>query len=332
MSNQPLVSVIIIFLNEAQFIQKAIVSVFAQTFENWELLLVDDGSTDESTQIAVQCAQKHQGKVRYLEHEGHQNRGMSESRNLGIRASKGDYIAYLDGDDVWLPRKLEQQVTMLHSHPEAGMVYGPLQLWFSWSGNSGDHRRDHLLGVCANGFQPFSNQLVEQPAVLTLFLKNEFFMPAGFMVRREVMERVGGFEEIFHDAYSDAVFLVKVCLSHTVYVSSECCYRYRQHPRSNTHVSRLQGTEDAEQLFYLNWVKEYLLEHGVREAEVWQALQKALWRNRHPNMRLLLDRLEHLLQEIGLRTLPGPVRHWLWVHWQSYKNILQLKQFPSKNR
>ena len=325
MSKQPLVSAIIIFLNEEKFIQEAIDSVFAQTYERWELILVDDGSTDGSSRIAFNYAQEYPGKVCYREHKGHQNLGMSASRNLGVSAAHGDYFAYLDGDDIWLPHKLEQQLKILQAHPEAVMVYGPLELWFSWSGNSGDHRRDHLFGVCANGYQPFSNQLVEQPALLTLFLKNEFFMPAGFMVRREVIKRVGGFEEIFHDAYSDAVFLVKVCLSHAVYVSNECCYRYRQHPRSNTHVSRLKGKEDAEQLFYLNWVKEYLLEQGVREAAVWQALQKALWRNRHPNIRLLLGRLEHLLQEIGLRTLPRPFRHWLWVYWQTYKNILKLK-------
>jgi glycosyltransferase involved in cell wall biosynthesis len=328
MGNDPLVSVIIIFLNEEQFIQEAIDSVFAQTYKNWELILVDDGSSDASSRIALQCAENNSGNVRYCEHMDHKNRGMSASRNLGVRAARGEYISYLDSDDVWLPHKLEQQVKILQSRPEAAMVYGPIRLWFSWTKNYRDIRRDYLLGVCANGFQPFSNQLVEQPAVLTLFLKNEFFMPAGFMVRRVVIERTGGFEEIFHDAYSDAVFLVKVCLSHPVYVSSECCYWYRQHPRSNTHVSRLQGKENAEQFFYLNWIKQYFLENEVRDAEVWQALEKALRRNRHPNMRLFFERLEHLLRQIGLRTLPEPVRHWLWVQWQSYKNILQLKQFP----
>jgi hypothetical protein len=168
--------------------------------------------------------------------------------------------------------------------------------------------------------------------VLNLFLKNEFFMPAAFMVRREVVESVGGFEEIFRDAYSDAVFLVKVCLSYAVFVSSECWYKYRQHPRSSTHVSRLQGKEDAEQLFYLNWVKEYLSEEGIEKTEILQALQRALWRHRHRKLSLLLGQTEHLLEQIGLRVLPRPVRHLLWVRWQSYRNIIKLKQFPSKGR
>jgi hypothetical protein len=90
--SQPLVSAIIIFLNAEKFIREAIESVFAQTYDNWELLLVDDGSTDASTEIAHRYAEQYAGKVRYLEHEDHQNLGMSASRNLGINNAKGKYI------------------------------------------------------------------------------------------------------------------------------------------------------------------------------------------------------------------------------------------------
>ena len=114
MSNKPLVSAIIIFLNAEKFIEEAIESVFAQTYENWELLLVDDGSTDSSTRIALRYAEQHHDKVRYLEHSGHQNLGMSAARNLGISHAKGAYLAFLDADDVWLPRKLEQQVAIMN--------------------------------------------------------------------------------------------------------------------------------------------------------------------------------------------------------------------------
>src|SRR5713226_10047705 len=99
MRNQRLVSVIMIFLDEEKFIREAIESVFPQTYDNWELLLVDDGSTAGSTDIARRYAEQHPGKVRYLDHEGHRNRGMSASRNLGIRHARGDYIAFLDADD-----------------------------------------------------------------------------------------------------------------------------------------------------------------------------------------------------------------------------------------
>src|SRR5579862_1030782 len=103
--SMPLVSVIISFLNGARFIREAVESVFVQTYRNWELLLVDDGSTDQSTQIAREYASLHSENVRYLEHNGHSNRGLSASRNLGIRRSGGEFLAFLDCDDVWLPQK-----------------------------------------------------------------------------------------------------------------------------------------------------------------------------------------------------------------------------------
>ena len=80
----PLVSVVTIFLNGEPFIGEAIESVLAQTFRDFELLLVDDGSTDGSTALARARAEREPGRVLYLEHEGHANRGMSASRNLGI--------------------------------------------------------------------------------------------------------------------------------------------------------------------------------------------------------------------------------------------------------
>src|SRR5215510_12099685 len=162
MSGKPLVSAIIIFLNEEKFLQEAIESVFAQTYDQWELLLVDDGSTDASTAIARRYAEQYPEKVRYLEHVGHQNRGMSAARNLGVRNAKGEYIAFLDADDVWLPLKLEQQVAILNSQPEAAMVYGNTLYWYSWTKNPEDLKRDRIPKL---GVPP--NTLVKPPELLT---------------------------------------------------------------------------------------------------------------------------------------------------------------------
>src|SRR2546426_7313542 len=145
--SKPLVSVIVIFLNEEKFLQEAIESVLDQTYDHWELLLVDDGSTDASTDIAQQYVAQEAGRVRYLEHEGHQNRGPSASRNVGIRKAKGEFVAFLDADDAWLPLKLERQIAIMSSHPEAAMVYGAIQLWHSWTGKPEDLQRDSLQKI-----------------------------------------------------------------------------------------------------------------------------------------------------------------------------------------
>ena len=91
---KPLVSVIVIFLNAADFLQEAIDSVLAQSYNDWELLLVDDGSNDGSSEIAKTFVSQNSLQIHYLEHEGHRNLGMSATRNLGIRNAKGKYIAF----------------------------------------------------------------------------------------------------------------------------------------------------------------------------------------------------------------------------------------------
>jgi glycosyltransferase involved in cell wall biosynthesis len=88
MKENPLVSVVIAFYNEEDLLHEAIESVILQDYDNWELLLVDDGSIDQSSSIAKKYSEAYDGKISYLEHEGHQNRGLSASRNLGIQVLK----------------------------------------------------------------------------------------------------------------------------------------------------------------------------------------------------------------------------------------------------
>jgi glycosyltransferase involved in cell wall biosynthesis len=270
-NGEPLVSCIVIFLDTERYIEEAIESVFAQTYESWELLLVDDGSTDGSTDIARRYAQRHPGKVRYLEHPGHQNRGMSATRNLGISHAKGDYIAFLDADDVWLPRKLEEQVAILGSHPEVGMVYGAKQYWYSWTGDPRDARRDFVASL---GIQ--TDSLFEPPALLSLLYPLGIAsLPhtSSLLLRREVVERLGGYEDRFKGMYEDQAFLVKVYLKETVYVASECWNRYRQHPASWFAVAHRSGEARSAWLALLNWLEEYLSEQGVEDPEVWKLLR-----------------------------------------------------------
>ena len=323
--NQPLVSAIIIFLNEERFLTEAIESVLAQTYDNWELLLVDDGSTDGSMAIAQKYAAQYPDKIRYLTHPNRQNLGMSASRNLGINNARGKYISPLDGDDVWVASKLTEQVQILESHPEADMVYGPLHRWYSWNGNPEDVKREDLFGFGKDGIHPYSDSLVEAPKLLTLFLKDDFYIPGGILLKREVVHRVGGCENEFRGMYEDTVVLVKICLNSTVYVSSKSWYKYRMHPESCTHVSWLKGEDYAAETRYIDWVENYLTKQGVSDPQLWRQLRQTKWRYYHPRLHRLANKVRHpvasskeLVLMMGRKVLPSQVRQQL-KQWQGYK-------------
>jgi glycosyltransferase involved in cell wall biosynthesis len=279
-------------LNAERFIQEAIESVFAQGYEPWELLLIDDGSTDESTGIARRYTAQYPERVRYFEHAGHQNRGLSASRNLGIRHAQGEYVAFLDADDVWLPHKLAQQVAILNANPEAGMVYGASQYWHSWTGNPEDIRRDYILKLGVE-----ADSLIRPHMLLTLSLESRAPTPcpSDILLRREVIENVGGFEETFRGIYlmyEDQAFLAKVYLSTPVFVANACWDKYRLHPDSCVAVVTRAGQKYSAGLYYLNWLVRYLSEQGVKDVEVWQALRKKRWRYRHPTLYRLLVQMQ----------------------------------------
>jgi glycosyltransferase involved in cell wall biosynthesis len=270
----PLVSVIMIFLNGEKFIQEAIESVLTQNYPSWELLLVDDGSTDASTAVARQYVEHYPDRIRYLEHTDHANRGMSASRNLGIRHARGTYIALLDADDVWLSPKLERQIALLRSHPEAAMVYGSPQCWKGWTGRAEDLAEDEV--------PPLGTQVdtvFRAPELATLLYplgEAPAPCPSDLLLRREAVERVGGFEECFPGFYEDQAFLIKVYLRENVFVSSESWLRYRVHPESCCSVTMRNGQYHPVRRFFLNWLGVYLHTNGVADTDVWNAFGRAL--------------------------------------------------------
>jgi glycosyltransferase involved in cell wall biosynthesis len=297
----PLISIVIIFLDAERFLEEAIESVFAQTCRDWELLLVDDGSTDGGTAIAQRYASSWPDRVRYLEHEGHVNRGMSASRNLGFREARGRYVALLDADDVWLPGKLDHQVTLLEAHPDAAMVYGPAQWWYSWTGEAQDAARDfvHHLGV-----EP--NQPIPPPALLLGLLRDEGISPCtcSMLIRREVLEQLGGFEERFRGMYEDQAFVAKLCLEHAVVASDECSYRYRQHPDSACAVAERTGARLDARTVFLDWLEGYLRERGLDDPRIWSALGAERRRSEQaasPGVRARIGRLVAAVPGLGPR-------------------------------
>lgn len=272
MSRPPVVSAVMIFLNGERFIREAIDSVLAQTFTDWELLLVDDGSTDGSTAIALSYVAQHPGKVHYLEHAQHKNRGMSASRNLGFRHARGAYLALLDADDVWLPQKFERQVEFMNAHADVAMVFGRTEYWHSWTGRAEDLSRDH---VPAHGFPAATYG----PTTLStrVYPLGPGTAPSlcSLLIRAEAMEKIGGFEESFKGFYEDQAFLAKMYLAEPVAATEDCWDRYRIHDTSCSAVVRETGEYDEHRARFLRWLRTYLESQPHVSPEVWNAVNDA---------------------------------------------------------
>ncbi len=166
------VSVVIPAYNGAKFLGTAIDSALAQTWTDQEIIVVDDGSNDDTGQVVA----RYGNAVRYL---WQKNAGTSVTRNRGIAEAQGEYIAFLDQDDWWAPNKLELQVAALEANPEAALVYTDFET----------HRSD---GSIVNSY------LKSRPRahgwVLDQLLQSNMILPSTVLARRAALLEAGGFD------------------------------------------------------------------------------------------------------------------------------------------
>jgi glycosyltransferase involved in cell wall biosynthesis len=269
----PRISVICIFHDEETYLAEAIESVLAQDFDDYELLLADDGSGDRSSAIAKAYVRRHPGKVFYLEHPEHANLGMSATRNLELRHARGAYVAMIDGDDRWIETKLSAQLAILEANPDVGMVCGGYIDWKSWAGGSDE---TVLIGPVAN------RKTFPPDTTLAVYPLGRACGPTNLLITRELVEQTGGYEPTFRGLYEDQVFLAKLFLASGVYWSAEIWLKYRRHPQSCT----LRATEAdyfAARKQFLDWFTSYIARREIpRRRAVQRAVSIARWQLRHP--------------------------------------------------
>lgn len=319
MNAPPLVSVVLCFLDAEPFLEEAITSVLQQSYDSVELILMDDGSSDGSTEIARQYAARDPDRIYYLEHDGHRNLGLSASRNGGIRHARGAYIALIDADDVWLPHKLEEQMSILEAHPEVGMVCGASEYWYSWADSDNGQEQDTVVPIGAP-----ADTVIEPPLLLTYLYplgEGAAPCPSGLLLRRQTIQEVGGFEEHFRGAYTlyeDQAFLSKVYLGTPVFVSGACLDRYRQRPDSCVATTTREGKYHLVRQYYLRWFYSYFAQQDAYDARVHRALRRALRPYRRPSTLQRLTEYTRTHSPIkrlvrrGIRsTVPAPVYQWL---------------------
>lgn len=218
--NPPLVSVVIPTYNSAATIEETLQSVLAQTFPDFEVVIADDGSTDETTEIVRRIAD-HRIKLHSLKRVTH-----IQNRNRSIELAKGTYIALLDSDDVWLPEKLRSHVEALEAHPDAVAAYG----WLDY--------------IDENSAPLFSaNRIVcNGDAYQSLILTNWLETASNIFARRDVMIATGGFDtSLSHCADWDMG--LKLARAGDFVCIPEVMTHYRRQDSSLS--ANLQGTEES---------------------------------------------------------------------------------------
>lgn len=250
----PKVSIITPVLNAERFLPAAIDSVLAQTEADWELLLIDDGSTDASPQIAAAAATR-DTRVRTVSRPANARHGAAAARNAGLALAKGEFVAFLDADDLYVPQKLETELTLLAAHPEAAMVYGPTLWWRDgerpWRWVEPMHRQ--------------ANRLHRPPALVSkVILSLDWHVPCtcAVLIRRSAIAEIGGFEEQF-TLYEDQTLWTKLFLRYPVFIHDRCLSRYRQHEHSVSAEAIRSGqyqrhAEHRSRAAFLDWVAQYL--------------------------------------------------------------------------
>ncbi|NLO05622.1 MAG: glycosyltransferase family 2 protein [candidate division WS1 bacterium] len=226
MTDMPLVSVVIATCNRAHLLRQAIESVLAQDYPEFEIIIVDDCSTDRTPEVVAAIGEEHE-RVRSMRLP--QNSGASAARNAGIRGAQGGLIAFLDDDDKWLPGKLSAQVNALQAHPESALCYAKA---LSGSPEGIATTRPYVGTDRGRSGDNFENQLryhaIKTPTVL---------------VRAEVLEEVGLFDEKLPTAEDTDLFL-RITLHHPATYLPDPVAVVREHPGRMTRDDKRAGRQD----------------------------------------------------------------------------------------
>lgn len=223
------VSVIIPTYNCAKYLPEALDSVLAQTYQDYEIVVVNDGSTDNTDSLIRPTLEKYPSKIRYFSQE---NKGLAATRNVAIGYSRGEYIALLDADDMFLPNRLEEGVRILDEKPDVGLVHANIQR----IGEGGE-----LLYVPLRDKRFLSGRIFEH-----IFLRKAHIAIPTILLRKSCFGRVGLFDEnLTRLGCEDREMWLRVAREYQFYYIDKVLglYRMRKGSMSNDaakmHAARL---------------------------------------------------------------------------------------------
>lgn len=237
-------SVIVVCYNQARFLRNAVHSVLNQSLQNFELIIVDDGSTDGTHEIIAELQREYPKSIRGAFHENFGNKGLVHTYQLGISHSKAEYLAFLEADDVWSPRYLETKDVVLREFPELGVVFSPYKVlregFWGWEMSLRQWilHRSLVKGVCFDNFR-------------NLLRKNNVATFSAFVVRRAKMSNLPepcDSRMLFFDWW--VLLHLSACTS--FYIDTKSYVVWRQ--RRDSTLGRHSFTDHKKELinFYVN--------------------------------------------------------------------------------
>ena len=292
----PAITAIIICLNGERFLREAIASILAQDDADWELIIVDDGSSDATAAIIAE-AMAADVRIRTACHPEHANMGMSASRNLGIAEARGHYVAFLDADDVWMADKLSTQRAILDADHLLAMVYGRTKIWHSWQ--SGRDADDFYYDL---GVEP--GRAYDPPLLFEQLMENRCQSPTscGSLIRRDAILATGGFDLAFRQMFEDQVFYARLLAQFRVHVSDKCVALYRSHVDACTAQMGDGLPSAAAHLRYLAATLAYLKGRHLASRPMLRAITNA-------RRRVLAQMSKQLIRQSGQTLLARVRRH-----------------------
>lgn len=232
-SRLPFVSVIMNCFNGEEFLQEAIESVLAQTFQDWEIVFWDNQSTDKSARIANSIRDD---RIRYFYADKHTPLG--EARNLAVNQAIGQWLAFLDCDDVWTAEKLERQVAViLEEGSELGLVYGRMRVLLSGQAKNTKWGKKMQRGAS-------HEVLLPEGDIFSSLVKWNFIPLLSSIVRRSAYAAVKGIDPELKQAEDYDLFL-KICRSYKARAIQEVICSYRIHGSNLTHDQMQENSEEA---------------------------------------------------------------------------------------
>lgn len=245
MSYKTMISVIVTCYNQGKYLHESLDSLMSQTYDNWECIIVNDGSKDDTERIALEFCQKDK-RICYFFQE---NRGVSSARNFGISKVKGEFIQFLDADDKIHFRKFEYQLGVLKSTPTIDLIYGSSRYFF-------DGRFDILYPLHPNGAIP-CDLTYRDGFQVEMILKGNICTNCSLLMRRSVIDKVK-FNEVI---YEDWVFNLECALNgfRFHFDNSEYSYSYVRMTESSQmmkHTNQLAKIKEFDSML-LRLVRDY---------------------------------------------------------------------------